>query len=184
MNLLKRQLSPLDYDAPGGPCVENMNGLKQSALFNSRCNITDYPTQATMTTSKNKGQLTGSYTCTADKEFQVLILDHEVSDVKIEGQGAGFGPFKVSAKLFVRGTRDEIEGFCAQAQYDEMVFILPQTDGVRRPIGNEDFPARCMAKFDSKTVSATDPRGLEFEITSYSKYPERLLDAVTVPVIS
>lgn len=176
----------LGYDKveAAGACDVNIGGLKSTALFNSRKNITAYPTQITAATSKDLGVLEGAYTCTTtNDEFQAIMLDHEVSDIKLEGAAPGVGPFKVTAKLFVRGDKDEVEGFAAQAQYDEMVFVVTQSDGKRKPIGNADYPARVKAMFDSKTVSATDPRGWEFEITSYSVYPERLEDTVTIPVL-
>lgn len=176
----------LPYDAVTGAdaCDPNVGGLQSRILFNSRKNITAYPANVTKTTSDDLGVLTGNYSCTSGAEFQTLDLDHEVSDVKLEGAAPGVGPFKVTAKLFVRGTKNVIDGFAGQAQYDDMCFILPQSDGVRRPVGNASYPARVKAMFDSKTTTATDPRGWEFEIVSYSVYSERLETASTVPVRS
>lgn len=175
----------LDYDpvTSAQACDPNVGGLQSGILFNTRSRITAYPAQITKVTAKDLGVLDGAYTTALGEEFQSLQLDHEVSDVKIEGNSAGMGPFKVTAKIFVRGSKDEVEGFAAQAQYDEMVFVLPQSDGVRRVVGNAQFPARVKGMFDSKTVTATDPRGWEFEVTSYSIYPERLKSTATVPVL-
>ena len=175
----------LDYDAVdgSGACETNVNGLKEGILFNSRKNITAYPTAIAATSSKDLGILDGAYSCTSGSEFQTLNIDHEVSDVKLEGTAPGVGPFKVTANLFVRGSKEEVEGFAAQAQYDKMVFILPQSDGVRRVIGNADYPARVKAMFDTKNTESTDPRGWQFEISSKSVYPERLKSTATVPTI-
>ncbi len=176
----------LNYDIveSAGACDVNIGGLKSTALFNSRKNITAYPTPKTAVSSKDLGILEGAYTCVSTPlEFQSLSLDHELSDIKYVGAAPGIGPFKATCKLFVRGDKDEVEGFAAQAQYDEMVFIITQSDGKRKPVGNADYPARVKAMFDSKTVEATDPRGWEFEITSYCIHPERLDSTVVVPII-
>jgi hypothetical protein len=176
----------LPYDAvtQADACDVNTNGIKASGiLFNSRKNITAYPAQATPTTSDDLGVLAGDYTVTSGKPFVALAHDHEVSDIKLEGTAPGVGPFKVTAKLFVRGSKAVIDGFASQAQYDEMVFVIPQADGVRRVVGNADYPAKVKAMFDSKTVGATDPRGWEFEISSYSTYSERLSTASAVPIV-
>lgn len=172
------------YDAVVAPSHQNpnANGLKPAVLLNSRENVTGYPAQSAITTSNDKGQLTGDYTVASGKPFTKLVLDHETSNVMHEGPGAGFGPFKTTCKMFVRGETKDIMGFAAQAQYDELVVIVTESDGTRKPIGNVDFPARITAKFDSKSTTASDPRGWEFEISSYSLYPEVLDAASVVPL--
>lgn len=174
---------PYDPVTQADACDPNTNGLKATGvLFNSRKNVTAYPSQPTATTSNDLGALTGNYTVASGKPFVALEHDCEVSDIKLEGTAPGVGPFKVTCKLFIRGSKDVIDGFASQALYDEMVFVVPQSDGRRRPIGNADYPARVKPMFDSKSVGSTDPRGWEFEITSYSTYSERLDAASTVPI--
>ena len=175
----------LPYDAvtQADACDPNLNGLMSTVWFNSRKNITAYPTAKATTTSDDLGIMEDDYTVASGKPFKTLQHDHEISDLKHEGTAAGLGPFKVTAKLFVRGSKDVITGFAAQAQYDEMVFVAQLSDGTRWPIGNAQFPARVKAMFDSKAVGATDPRGWEFEITSMSVYPERLDPTSVVPLV-
>ena len=174
---------PYDPVTQADACDPNANGLKATGvLFNSRKNVTAYPTQPTATTSDDLGALTGNYTVAVGKPFVALEHDCEVSDIKLEGTAPGVGPFKVTCKLFIRGSKDVIDGFAGQALYDEMVFVVPQSDGRRRPIGNADYPARVKPMFDSKSVGSSDPRGWEFEITSYSTYSERIAAASTVPI--
>lgn len=185
--LMSRMRMPnfcLPYDAvtQADACDTNLNGLKATAWFNSRKNITAYPTLKAATTSDDLGVLENDYTVASGKPFKTFALDHEVSDIKLEGAAPGVGPFKVTCKLFVRGNKDVIAGFAAQAQYDELVFVVQDSSGVRWPIGNADYPCRVKAMFDSKVVNATDPRGWEFELTSNSVYPERLESASVVPL--
>lgn len=175
----------LPYDAvtQADACDTNLNGLKATAWINSRKNITAYPQpNASPTTSDDLGVLTGDYTVASGKPFVAIGLDHEVSDIKLEGTAPGVGPFKVSGKLFVRGSKAVIDGFASQVLYDEVVLVVAQSDGTRRPVGNADYPCRIKPMFDSKVVGATDPRGWEFEFTSYSVYSERLGPLVTLPL--
>lgn len=172
------------YDAvpASSPQNPNVNGLAPAVLLNSRENVTAYPANKTIATSNDLGIMTGDYTVTASKPFTALKLDHEVSNLKRENMGAGFGPVKTTVDLFVRGTTDEILGFMNQCIYDELVVVVKMADGKRVPLGNTDFPARIKAEFDSKTVSASDPRGYKFTIESYSKYGEELEAASVVPI--
>ncbi len=160
----------------------NVNGLKPSVLINSRENVLTYPVPKTIASASDLGIMTGDYTITTGKPFTPVALDHEVSNVMHEGPGGAFGPFKTSCKMFVRGSKADVDGFANQVQYDEIVAVIPQADGSRKPIGNADFPARVVAKYDSKSVSASDPRGWEFEIVSFSKYAEVLDSASVVPL--
>ena len=160
----------------------NENGLKPSVLINSRENVTAYPAQKTISSASDLGINTGDYTVTSGKPFTPVALDHETSNVMHEGPGGGFGPFKTTCKMFVRGSKADVDGFANQVQYDELVVVVTQADGTRKPIGNSDFPARINAKYDSKAVSASDPRGWEFEIVSFSKYAEVLDSASTIPL--
>lgn len=174
---------PYDSVTQADACDPNLNGLRSTVWFNSRKNITAYPTAKTATTSDDLGIMENDYTVASGKPFKTLQHDHEVSDLKFEGVAPGVGPFKVTAKLFVRGSKDVIAGFAAQVQYDEIVAVLQLSDGVRYPLGNADFPCRVKAMFDSKAVGATDPRGWEFELTSMSVYPERLTALSAVPLV-
>ena len=173
---------PYDNVTAADACDTNLNGVKQQVLLNSRKNITAYPTQKTSTTSDDLGVMEDDYTVAVGKPFTKLEADCELSDLKYESLGNGVGPFKVTAKLFVRGSKDVINGFAAQAIYDELVMVVTMSDGQRVTLGNADWPARVKAMFDSKAVGASDPRGWEFEITSYCKYPERLDAASVVPL--
>lgn len=186
--LLSRLRGPqfcLPYDAvtQADACDVNVNGLKTTAWINSRKNITAYPAgPGSPTGSDDLGILTGDYTVASGKPFVPIGLDHEVSDIKLEGVAPGVGPFKVTGKLFLRGSKAVIDGFASQVLYDDVVLVVAQSDGTRRPIGNADFACRVKPMFDSKVVGATDPRGWEFEFTSYSVYSERLGPLVEVPL--
>lgn len=174
---------PYDEVTQADACDPNLNGLKATAWINSRKNITAYPANpASPASSDEIGIQTGDYTVAVGKPFVPIAFDHEVSDIKLEGAAPGVGPFKVTGKLFVRGSKAAIDGFASQVLYDDVVLVVQQPDGTRRPIGNADFPCRVKPMFDSKTIGATDPRGWEFEFTSNSVYSERLGPLVTVPL--
>jgi hypothetical protein len=161
----------------------NINGIKPKAYWNLRRNITAFPVQKTIATMADLGILEDDYIITATKPFYAIILDHEASDVKVEDPGAGYGPKKVTASIFIKGSKADIDGWISAMSLEpDLVFVLEQSDGVRRPIGNADFPARLSAKFDSKSVGSTDSRGWEVEVSSYSIYSERLAADVAVPL--
>lgn len=163
---------------------KNVNGLKELVHFNERSNITAWPVQAASTDASNLGVKTGNYTVASGKPFKRVTIDHEVSIAKFEGQTDGAGPFKVSADLFIRGSKADIDGFCNALQYSpDMAFVIPQGDGVRVQIGNEDYPARVKAMFDSKETKASDPRGWKLEISSYSVFKDSLSSATLVPIV-
>lgn len=175
----------LPYDAveEADACDPNVNGLKNTIWFNSRKNITAYPTPKTATTSDDLGIMEDDYTVASGKPFKTLKHDVEISNFKSESSAPGVGPFKVSATIFIKGNKDVATGFAAQAAYDQMVFVLQLADGTRWPIGNADYPARVKMMFDSKSVGSTDPRGWELQIESFSTYPERLEAASIVPLV-
>lgn len=174
---------PYDNVEEADGCDPNTNGLKHTVWFNSRKNITAYPTPKAATTSDDLGIMEDDYTVTSGKPFKTLKHDVEISNLKYEGAAPGVGPFKVTGSLFIRGNKDVATGFAAQALYDPMVLVLQLGDGTRWPVGNADYPAKLKPMFDSKSVGSTDPRGWEIQFESYSTYPERLEAASIVPLV-
>jgi len=174
---------PYDNVTEADACDPNTNGIKNTVWFNSRKNVTAFPTAKATTTSDDLGIMEGDYTVTSGKPFKTLKHEVTISNFKTANVGAGVGPFKVECSLFVKGNKDVATGFAAQAAYDELVAVIQLTDGTRWPIGNADFPAKVTAMFDSKAVGATDPRGWEFKIESYQIYPERLEAASEIPLV-
>lgn len=163
-------------------CPGDINGLKAELLFIDRSKVTDYPALGTLTSSEDTAELTGDYEVSSGAKFSPLPIEVEQSSYKFEPAGAGFGPFKVVATVFVKGSKKQALGIVSMLTYCRSIVVLKDANGERVPIGNADYPAYAKGMFDSKTASSNDPRGWEIEITSYTTFPAVLSAATVVPV--
>lgn len=164
-------------------CPGDINGLKAELLFIDRSKVTDYPVLGTLASSEDVAELTGDYEVAVSAKFSPLPIEVEMSSYKHEAAGAGFGPYKTVATVFVKGSNKQVRGVVAMLNYCKAIYVLKDANGDRVPIGNADYPAYAKANFDSKTASSNDPRGWEIEITSYTTFPSVLSAATVVPIV-
>ena len=83
---------------------------------------------------------TGDFTLASDKKWHKVALIPNESQLQVESQGAyGSKTFKVTGTAVAPGTEEEITGYIAQANNDEMVYLFIQRNGKARMIGSEAF---------------------------------------------
>ena len=68
---------------------------------------------------------TGDFTLASDKKWHKVALIPNESQLQVESQGAyGSKTFKVTGTAVAPGTEEEITGYIAQANNDEMVYEI------------------------------------------------------------
>jgi hypothetical protein len=133
-------------------------GVRPFAYAIQKANIVSWPTiPAEVKTAMGElVTLTGSFTLAADKKFIKIDLVDGKSSVEFSSQGEyPSKSFLNKANLVIPGTGADAEGFCAAANHDSLIYLVPDRQGKYRVIGNEMFDTN--SKPEGKTgASATD----------------------------
>ena len=89
----------------------------------------------------------GDFKLASDKKWHKIALIPNEGQLQVESQGTyGSKTFKVTGNAVAPGTEEEISGYIAQANNDEMVYLFVQRNGKARVIGSEAFTPepRCL----------------------------------------
>lgn len=84
--------------------------------------------------------LTGSFVLAAEKKFIKIDLVDSKSSVEFSSQGDNPSKsFLNKGNMVIPGVGADAEGFCAAANQDSLVYLIPDRSGNYRVIGNEMF---------------------------------------------
>lgn len=82
----------------------------------------------------------GDFVLATDKKWHKIGLIPNESELQAESQGSfGSKTFKVTGSAVIPGTEEEVSGYIAQANNDEMVYLFIQRNGKARMVGSEAF---------------------------------------------
>ncbi len=156
---------------------ENMGGLQvigYYALIDDIENFPQLPSNPSTAEEEVTLESTTGFTMKSGKYFYKIYSTLETSEVVDENQGEWDGQsFVNKATIFYPGTKAEALAFAKNVNNSNMVFIFLESDGQRRVIGSEAFPAKCKPSFTTGKATA-DRKGMTLEIQSYGYTPAPL----------
>lgn len=113
----------------------------------------------------------GDFVLATDKKWHKIGLIPNESELQIESQGSfGSKTFKVTGSAVVPGTEEEVTGYIAQANNDEMVYLFIQRNGKARMVGSEAFtPELSLSQATGKAT--TDANSTTISAVADDEYP-------------
>lgn len=113
----------------------------------------------------------GNFVLATDKKWHKIGLIPNESELQIESQGSfGSKTFKITGTAVVPGTEEEVTGYIAQANNDEMVYLFIQRNGKARMVGSEAFtPELSLSQATGKAT--TDANSTTISAVADDEYP-------------
>lgn len=113
----------------------------------------------------------GDFVLATDKKWHKIGLIPNESELQIESQGSfGSKTFKITGTAVVPGTEEEVTGYIAQANNDEMVYLFIQRNGKARMVGSEAFtPELSLSQATGKAT--TDANSTTISAVADDEYP-------------
>ena len=96
----------------------------------------------------------GNFALVADKFWHKVDIVPNDGQVKVESQGSyGSKTFKVTTTVNIPGTEEKASGYIAEANNEEMLYLVPQRNGKYRLIGSEAFTPELKLSQDTGKAS-------------------------------
>lgn len=150
---------------------KSLPGIRPYIFGISKRDIATWPTIGAAESLAEVAAYTGDFTLVADKVWHKLELVPEDGQFTCESQGTyGSKTFKNAVTVSMPGTEEEATGYIAQANNDDMVYLVPQRNGKYRVMGSEAFNTELSLKQDSGKA-ATDSNVTTMEISATDEYP-------------
>lgn len=113
----------------------------------------------------------GDFVLATDKKWHKIGLVPNESELQVESQGSfGSKTFKVTGSAVIPGTEEEVSGYIAQANNDEMVYLFIQRNGKARMVGSEAFtPELSLSQATGKAT--TDANSTTISAVADDEYP-------------
>lgn len=113
----------------------------------------------------------GDFVLATDKKWHKIGLIPNESELQVESQGSfGSKTFKITGTAVVPGTEEEVTGYIAQANNDEMVYLFIQRNGKARMVGSEAFtPELSLSQATGKAT--TDANSTTISAVADDEYP-------------
>ena len=113
----------------------------------------------------------GDFVLATDKKWHKIGLIPNESELQVESQGSfGSKTFKVTGSAVIPGTEEEVSGYIAQANNDEMVYLFIQRNGKARMVGSEAFtPELSLSQATGKAT--TDANSTTISAVADDEYP-------------
>jgi hypothetical protein len=113
----------------------------------------------------------GDFVLATDKKWHKIGLIPNESELQAESQGSfGSKTFKVTGTAVIPGTEEEVSGYIAQANNDEMVYLFIQRNGKARMVGSEAFtPELSLSQGTGKAT--TDANSTTISAVADDEYP-------------
>ncbi len=151
--------------------AKNMGGLQVTGYYAPISHFENIPklyaNPSTPSEEVTLDSSTTGFTFLIGKNFLKLYMTLETGKIDDEPQGEVDGQsFVHKAEIFYPGTKPEALAFASQINNSNMLFVFLESDGQRRVIGSEAFPARCKPKTTTGGKTA-DRKGITLEIWSY-----------------
>lgn len=113
----------------------------------------------------------GDFVLASDKKWHAIGMVPNEGEIQVESQGTyGSKSFKNTGTIVIPGTEEETSGYIAEANNDEMVYLIVQRNGKARMIGSEAFTPELALSQDTGKV-ATDTNSTTVSAVADDEYP-------------
>ena len=155
------------------PGKKSLPGVRGYVYGIAKRDIMTWPTIGTEApkTLADVAKYAGNFVLATDKKWHKIGPIPNESDLQVESQGAyGSKTFKVTGTAVAPGTEEEITGYIAQANNDEMVYLFIQRNGKARMVGSEAFtPELSLSQATGKAT--TDANSTTISAVADDEYP-------------
>lgn len=117
------------------PGKKSLPGVRNHVYGIAKRDIVSWPTIGAEAPKAlaDVAKYTGDFVLASDKKWHKVGLIPNESELQVESQGSwGSKTFKVTGTAVVPGTEEEVSGYIAQANNDEMVYLFIQRNGKAR----------------------------------------------------
>ena len=155
------------------PGKKSLPGVRNHVYGIAKRDIVSWPTIGTEAPKAlaDVAKYTGDFVLASDKKWHKVGLIPNESELQVESQGSwGSKTFKVTGTAVVPGTEEEVSGYIAQANNDEMVYLFIQRNGKARMIGSEAFTPE-LALSQDLGKAATDTNSTTIQAVCDDEYP-------------
>lgn len=155
------------------PGQKSLPGVRGKLYGISKRDIVKWPTIGDNTPKDlaSVAKYTGDFTLASDKKWHVIALIPNESELSVESQGTyGSKTFKCTGTAVAPGTEEEITGYIAQANNDEMVYLFIQRNGKARMLGSEAFTPE-LSLSQSTGKAATDTNSTTIQVVVDDEFP-------------
>lgn len=154
------------------PGKKSLPGIRGYVYGISKRDILQWPTvSSTPADLASAAKYTGDFKLAGDKKWHRIGLIPNESQLQVESQGTyGSKTFKVTGNAVVPGTEEEVTGYIALANNDEMAYLFIQRNGKARVVGSEAFTPELALSQDSGKA-ATDTNSTTIQAVASDEYP-------------
>ena len=153
-------------------------GIRGTVYYIPKKDIVTWPTLPNATGDQdqhmaNLATYVGNFVLAADKTFLRLDVVDKSSRITSEAQGDQPCITSLNKATFLHpGTKEQVTGFCRQANCDDLVYVVFEKDGKARIIGNDMYQTTTKASQTSGS-QPTDSAGttIEVEVTDVCPAP-------------
>lgn len=152
---------------------KSLPGIRSHVYGISKRDIVTWPkiTRTGKTSLADVPKYEGDFVLASDKKWHKLDLIPNQGQLHVESQGTyGSKTFKVTGTFILPGTEEEATGYIAEANNDEMVYLVPQRNGKYRMVGSEAFTPELTLGQDSGQA-ATDSNQTTITAEATDEYP-------------
>lgn len=155
------------------PGKKSLPGVRGYVYGIAKRDIMTWPTIGTEApkTLAYVAKYAGDFVLATDKKWHKIGLIPNESELQAESQGSfGSKTFKVTGTAVIPGTEEEVSGYIAQANNDEMVYLFIQRNGKARMVGSEAFtPELSLSQGTGKAT--TDANSTTISAVADDEYP-------------
>lgn len=155
------------------PGKKSLPGVRGYVYGIAKRDIMTWPTIGTEApkTLADVAKYAGDFVLATDKKWHKIGLIPNESELQAESQGSfGSKTFKVTGSAVIPGTEEEVSGYIAQANNDEMVYLFIQRNGKARMVGSEAFtPELSLSQGTGKAT--TDANSTTISAVADDEYP-------------
>lgn len=155
------------------PGKKSLPGVRGYVYGIAKRDIMTWPTIGTEApkTLADVAKYAGNFVLATDKKWHKIGLIPNESELQVESQGSfGSKTFKVTGSAVIPGTEEEVSGYIAQANNDEMVYLFIQRNGKARMVGSEAFtPELSLSQATGKAI--TDANSTTISAVADDEYP-------------
>ena len=155
------------------PGKKSLPGVRGYVYGIAKRDIMTWPTIGTEApkTRADVAKYAGNFVLATDKKWHKIGLIPNESELQVESQGSfGSKTFKVTGSAVIPGTEEEVSGYIAQANNDEMVYLFIQRNGKARMVGSEAFtPELSLSQATGKAT--TDANSTTISAVADDEYP-------------
>lgn len=152
---------------------KSLPGIRNHVYGISKRDIAKWPKieRASISSLADAAVYVGDFVLAADKKWHKLALIPNQGQLQVESQGTyGSKTFNNTGTFNLPGTEEEATGYIAEANNDELVYLVPQRNGKYRVIGSEAFTPELTLAQDSGQA-ATDTNQTTITAVCTDEYP-------------